>query len=585
MVSTPSTLSTAAPAGVEEEMPRSQVRAVLRVLVLLLGALLLLLLVESAIAGFALRAAAGDARATRAALKDADVARAADGVVALKGHLGTARTSLRGPQWILPQALPWVGDDLKAVRLTVFALDDTVDGTVEPLVGLAGTLRDGLRRGDGSLDTDRLAVLRGQIDNSAAPAARSALALHRINLEGVNGLIREQLAQARQAVDLVDRSVRTSQDGLLVAETMLGARQQATTLVGVQNPAEARGTGGIIGAVALTTADRGRMQLTSTTVNDDLLPYRTPASDLPAELTALYGRQVRDVRNVNLSPDFPAAAALLAGTYQRYARAGGGPVPPARTSVVTLTPKALAQLLAATGPVTVPGRPQLTSANAVRVLESDIYRDIPDLDERSAYVEAALAAVFQAVASGRVKDELDLVRALGKSASAGDLMAWSPDPKVQAALSRMGAAGDLGQPEGSELRLSWVNSDGSKLDYWTNVTTTLRGGDVVLIDVRNDAPSTVADYVRNHLPGAAATTHAITLQLHLPQDIGVRAVSVDGRPVRVQAGGEQGWAVVRLPLVVARGQTRSVRLELEGRPATAVRVAAAAAPAPVRVEP
>ncbi|GMA86193.1 hypothetical protein GCM10025868_14430 [Angustibacter aerolatus] len=47
---------------------------------------------------------------------------------------------------------------------------------------------------------------------------------------------------------------------------------------------------------------------------------------------------MRDVRNVNVSPDFPTGAALLAGTWRRYAAAEDRPALPADATVVTITP-------------------------------------------------------------------------------------------------------------------------------------------------------------------------------------------------------------------------------------------------------
>ncbi|GMA86192.1 hypothetical protein GCM10025868_14420 [Angustibacter aerolatus] len=260
---------------------RPAARVAVRVVLLLLLLLVVVLAVEAVVAGLSLRSARDDGDRVQAALSAGDVGAAGDGVVSLSRHLGRADTALSGPHWVLPEALPVVGDDLKAVRRTVSALHDTVDGTVDPLLGVVGTLQDTARREDGSIDTDRFAVLSADVARAAPPARRSAAAVDEINLQGVAEPLRQPLGRARDAVDLVNDAVETSRNGLVVATALLGADHRTSMLVGVQNLSEARGSGGLVGALALTSADKGHLEPTTTDVNDSLVRFNTP-SDEPA---------------------------------------------------------------------------------------------------------------------------------------------------------------------------------------------------------------------------------------------------------------------------------------------------------------
>src|SRR5207253_7315607 len=66
-------------------------------------------------------------------------------------------------------------------------------------------------------------------------------------------------------------------------------------------------------------------------------------------------------QQVNVSPDFPTTARLIA---ELYPQSGGAPV----DGVIAVDPPGLAAMLTLTGPVSVPGWPvPITSANVVHV--------------------------------------------------------------------------------------------------------------------------------------------------------------------------------------------------------------------------
>lgn len=546
-----------------EEERRPWARWLLRGVLVVVVAVFLLVAIGGIVAAQSLRSARSDGARVRAALSSGDVTRAGDAVVALSHHLAVARAALWGPQWIVPQALPWYGDDVKAVRRTVFALHDTVDGTVDPLLGVVGSLQDGVRRPDGSIDSDRIAVLEADLGRVAGPAQQAARSVDQINLAGVARPIRGPLREARDAVDLVDHAVRTSQDGLVVASAVLGAKGRTGILVGVQNPSEARGTGGIVGALAVISAERGHLRLVRTDVNDELIRYKTPRSDLPPDMVAVYGTQVRDIRNVNLSPDFPRVAPLMAASFRRYAEATGTPTTPSDSTVVTITPAALGRLLAVTGPVSVPGGPRITADNAAALFGAGVYEAVPDTKTRNAYVQTVLTTVFRRLTTTQV-DTVRLVEALRSSSSDEDLMVWSPRRDVQEAIVGLGADGGIGAPDGTSVRISLVNTDGSKLDYWNRTSIALETAKRLTISLRNDVPASVPFYAQTHLAGLSPTTHQLVVQVHLPPTAGVRGAAVDGLPTAFATGREQGWTVVRVGLTIPRGSTRRLVLELDG---------------------
>jgi hypothetical protein len=531
-----------------------------RVVLALLVVVLLVLAVQSAIAYSALEDARGAQKSLADDIARRDLAAAQDHARLLAADTGRARLGVWGPWWALPEAVPWYGDDVRAGRLTVQALDDVASKVAVPLVETSAHIQDGLRKADGSVDVAVLDRLTSQLATASKHADDASERLATINVAGLASPLRGTVLQTRGDIDQLAKTVHGIRDGLVLAQTLVGAQQPHVTLLGVQNPAESRGTGGIIGVWALLSASDGKVRLRSTGVNDQLTTFIAPRSDVPADVVATYGAEVRDVRNVNMSPDFPVAARLLADTYRRYAIAKGAAALPPDASVLTVTPRALAGMLAVTGPVTVTGYgTRITSDNAAEMFTNGVYSAFPSVRQRSEFVQQVLTQVFTRLQQPRT-DPMLLVDQLRRLAGQRDLLAWSPDRRIQAAITRLGISGALSVPDGRSAWVTLVNADASKLDYYVRAAISLRhasgGRGALEVTLRNTAPRALPSYVRSHdgRTNRPPTSHDLIIQLHLPPTVGVAAVSVDGQPVGFAAGQESGWTVVR----------RMVRLRSDG---------------------
>jgi hypothetical protein len=361
------------------------------------------------------------------------------------------------------------------------------------------------------------------------------------------------------------------------------------TLLGVQNPAESRGTGGIIGAWALLNGSKGKVTLGRTGVNNQLIPFPPPRSDVPREVLDTYGDDVLDVRNANTSPDFPVAARLLADGYRRYALADAAPTLPLDAMVLTVTPAALGRILTVTGPVTVKGyAAPISGDNAASMFTNGVYSLFPREADRVTFIHDVLTEVFTRL-QRQDSDPMQLVDQLRSMVSGRELMAWSPDARIEDAITGLGMSGALTRPTGDRALVTLVNSDASKLDYYLRASITLRpagqGSAGLAITLANTAPSTVASYVGNHDPrtDVAETTHDVVVQLHLPPSVGIARVLLDGRPTGVSLGTESGWTVVRRLVRLARGESATLSVALDGDARAITTVVPPVMTSPVRV--
>jgi hypothetical protein len=124
------------------------------------------------------------------------------------------------------------------------------------------------------------------LQQAQAPLARAAAALDAVNASEAALPHRGVLAPVKTATGELERQLATItgqvRDGIAAARLlppMLGASGPRRYFVAMQNNAEARGTGGLLGAFMILEADQGRVQLVRIASNAEL----PPASVTPEE--------------------------------------------------------------------------------------------------------------------------------------------------------------------------------------------------------------------------------------------------------------------------------------------------------------
>jgi hypothetical protein len=485
------------------------------------------------------------------------------------GAADAARAS-SSPPLVAASGLPLVGDDLAALRTTARAADLAASGAAVPLAAglqaLTAPIADGA-----TVPLDRLEAAAPTAAAAASAASRAADQMEDIPratlLEGSRHRVEEATEDLR---DLADRAALLDL-ALGVLPGALGADGPREYLIGFQNLAEARPTGGIVGAWALVQMADGRPVLAETGANDDLEELRGPVRDLGPEAAALYGQQLAPSPNLNLSPHVPQAGVLLSDLWVSQGR-------PAPDAVVFLDPVGLATMLGPEASVEVPGGPPITEENLVKVLLRDVYRTYDGHTRgRTEYLSRVTGAVFERV----LDDGLLLgpgLRRVAEAAEDGHVLAWSPDSAEQALFEKAGVAGSLPEPAPDDVGVYLTNADASKLDYYLDVNVrTVRAcagrGPSVEVVLGNKTPRKVPEYVGHHLDnGSPVTTHRVLLTFLLPPERGVDRIAVDGQTTTLASGTERGWTVVRSTVEVPRAQSRTVDVELSGLESAPVRV-------------
>ena len=402
-----------------------------------------------------LTAAVSGGQADRARVALADIQ---DATAAAAGHTD-------GPGWAVGAVLPFVGDDVSAVR-TVADVSDRVARDVLP----------GIVDASAAFSPDRLqpesgAISLAGLEKNAEPLAESNEALQdevaRVDalrpeemMDAVAAPVSELQTALADAVTVTDRAA-TAADLL---PTMLGGEGERTYLVLFQTNAEVRATGGIPGALAVITAKDGVVKLQRQGTARDLGgPYATPVLPLTDDELAIFSDKIaRYPADITFSPDFPRVAEIARAMWEeeKGQRVDG---------VLATDPVALSYLLRGTGPIAIEdqGGVRLTAANAADLLLNGVYLDRPDRDAQNEYFADAATSVFDAVIAGQGAPR-PLLDALVEAAGEQRLLVWSADDEEQQTLETTVLSGRLPvEPTGEpQIGIYLNDATGTKLDYY-----------------------------------------------------------------------------------------------------------------------
>lgn len=486
-----------------------------------------------------LDAALTDVPTVEAALRggDADAARAA--LARVQEHTRAARHATQGPTWAVAGVVPGISTDVSAFRTATRSIDDLAQGVLPPLVDAAATVDvSGLGITDGRVDLGPLEQAAPLVQSASDRLAPVVAALDGLHPSDLRSQLAGPVSQLQDKVADLDRTVTTVHRTTALLPGMLGADGTRHYLLLSLNNAELRSQGGIPGSIVELVAKDGRVQIARSASAADLGPWSDPVLTLPKGDTDVFGdHPARFPQDTTMVPDFPTTARLAAAM---WSRAGFGTV----DGVVATDPVALAHVLGATGGVDVAGT-HLDSDDVVRVLLSDVYREIPVPAEQDLFFAGAAQAVMQRL-TGAGTDPSRLQEALVAASDERRLLVWSAKPHEEALLAGTQLAGDLTTSDRGRAALGVFLNDGTagKMDYYLRSSVTLRSSrcvgpvrvDTVDVTLRSAAPADAATSLPEYVTGEISKvvppgTIRTNLALYTPVGVGLPELTVDGKAV------------------------------------------------------
>ncbi|MFP5299487.1 MAG: DUF4012 domain-containing protein, partial [Actinomycetota bacterium] len=401
---------------------------------------------------------------------------AEDLVRASRGYLGH-------PSVALASVMPFVGDDVRALKALSGVAREAVGAGLEgaeaaETMGLAGegslsalysegqvrfdTIESGIDALSGALDSLRAA------ESILEDSPRPSIGQVRSAFFGASRIVDDALEQIDRA-----RRVMTALPGLLGAE---GPRRY---FLAFQTPTEARGGGGLVGVYGILEIDDGRLNLVEIAPIRELVPKLTGTIDAPDWYRDLYGTldALGGWREANLTPTFPASSRALLAMYELA-------LDERLDGVIAMDPFVVQDLTRGTGPISAPGLAvDVGPDNAAQVLLFDIYREFERReDEQNAYLRDLVDSLWKKLAQGDV-DGAELAKGLAHSIRTQHLKMYSADPDEQAALQDAGLSGDP-RHYGPNVQMVFHNNfAANKVDYFLRRTQEI----TMVLDERGNA--------------------------------------------------------------------------------------------------
>jgi len=252
-----------------------------------------------------------------------------------------------------------------------------------------------------------------------------------------------------------------------VAPALAGADRPKRYLIAFQNSAEARGTGGILGAFAVVEFDKGNLTVIKTGSNKGLRWLEEIPIAMPDEFKDLYRSDPAIWQNSNLSPHYPYGAKIWLALWKlQFGQRLDG--------VIAVDPIALSYMLKATGPVSLPSGKVLTAENLVSETLSKAYKEYEkDNAAREQYLVTIINATSKQLLEAKF-NKLQMARAVQQGIVENRILIYSTEGKVETELRQTRLAGFMETAPSNQFRAVVQNIDASKLDYYLERETSIQ---------------------------------------------------------------------------------------------------------------
>ena len=471
---------------------------------------------------------------------------------------GEARAATSSLPWVIAASVPGLGQPFRTARELAAVTDDLIVQVMQPSLngGSALMAEAGRPFGEG-IDLDAIARSENSLVNAAASARALDERARAIPHAGYIAVVEEGRRSLQTQVSELAASLEIAGKAAALAPPMLGADGPRTYLLAFQTNAEARGTGGLIGAFGLLQADQGRVKLDTLSSNRDLESGSPPGIDLGPEYAQQYAGYSSTTlwSNANSSPHFPYAAQIWSSLWEQQ---GGQRL----DGVIALDPFALSYILRTTGAVTLRGGEVINADNVVHITESELYfRFKDDNTARKRYLQSIATAVAEKIFAGD-SSTAALLAALRKATDDSRLSVWSAVPEEQAMLSNTALGHEVMSTAGPYAEVVANNGAGSKLDYYLGRKLIYAAGpcsasvrkSLVTLDLQNRAPmqplpeSVTGPRGRNSADSPNA--NRLLVSLYATAGAQLSKVSVNGAPTTARLGMERGHPVFTVTLII-----------------------------------
>lgn len=543
--------------------------------VLLAGVVLALVTVPPAVdAALDLRRARASFAAAAASAKAFDIPAARTHMLEAGRLSAEADRKLNLPQMVPARWVPVLSDNVRAVSALARGAS-LVGPAAAAALEASQSFSSGSRFGfaQGRVEIEPWVETARRLED-ASRAARTALD----DVRAADGLLLPPVASARseflKEAENAARNLETATDAAALVPYFFGAGGPRTWLLAIQNPVEARATGGFLGAFGILSSDSGKLSLERFDNNNNFPELPTPAP-APPEFADNYDRfSSRTLwSNANMSPDFPTVAEVLASMWEHATerRVDG---------VIAIDAVGLNALLRLVGPVNAPPVGEINGDNFLRIALNEAYIRFPEKEARSSFLLEVGREVWTRLLAGNFANPSTLIDPMGEMVEQKRVQMWSRGEQER--IERLGLAGELHPEEGSDfLMVVGQNAAANKVDFYARRRISYKvdlsdprlARGLVELTIENGAPgSGLPAYILGpnvvgpvHRPYPPGLNRSF-VSVYRPPSSAIVASLLDGREAGVESRIEKGLQVASLLMEALPGAGTTLTLQTTGVP-------------------
>lgn len=408
-------------------------------------------------------------------------------------------------------------------------------------------------KGDSRIKIDRLTEIGEEIGTLRNEIDAAQEELSAIDLGNLPRRAERTIDKAMRKADDAEKTLVDADAAFEILPGILGADGPRNYLIGFQNTAEARGTGGAILQFKVMELNDGRFHLNEEVAGSIYdVDIDRQQIDIPLPEGAWYQQGIPDTRrfgNANWSPDFPLSAELLLS----YAYASRPDFPPI-DGVIAVDPKVIEYLIPAVGSIKVGDKKtgdvfRFEKDEIVDFVLNEQYARFPDPKPRRAFLQRLVDSFYGDIFDPKTPTKL--LSGLSDSLGEKRMQIWMRDEDEQAYIEDMNWDGALEKARDADyLYPVEQNVGGNKLDFFDvqedNVLIAIDGEDAVTqaeFAITNRVKMPQPRWVMGDSGAAQPPIHRPMLVLYTRPDSELQEASVEG--VRTDAPEPAAWPTGR----------------------------------------
>ncbi|KFI91556.1 hypothetical protein BISA_2312 [Bifidobacterium saguini DSM 23967] len=374
-------------------------------------------------------------------------------------HASAAYDQTSSMLWKVASQVPYYGDDIRAVRTAVTAMEN-----------VSSQALPSLKQASSALNMSDVSVNNGTVDVSGLTKYSAALQKADTAIESAEhdligapdphiAQISDAMQKAKNYMHTLSGMVHDVNVAVQVAPKMLANDGSTRTyLILAQTNSEIRPGGGLPGSWGMMTVSGGKVELEPFISGSSIPWFDEPVVDLTAEERTLFTDKLGRVAvDVNFTPDFPRTGEIAKAMWKAHA---GQDV----DGVIAIDPVFLQNMLKVSGGVTLEDGVTLDGTNTAQYLLNQVYIDKPE-DQQDAYFSAAAGSAFSHIMAN-AQDGKAFLKAVTTSVAQGHMKVWSAHEDEQELLLNTPISGALKTDAATpEVGVFFSDLTQSKMDW------------------------------------------------------------------------------------------------------------------------